>query len=195
MKFSLSEITDLIRARRTIYPKDYSERVVHKEILERVLSNATWAPTHGMTQPWRFSVYSGDGRTALSNFLGDEYRRITPPEKFLQKKFDNMTLRPLQSSVVIGLGMERDPNGKIGERDELFAVACAVQNMYLTCTAYGLGGFWATGGALTGTGMRQFLGLGDTGQALGLFYMGYPAIEWPKGHRKPLDQVVRWVEF
>ena len=125
MKFSLSEITDLIRARRTIYPKDYSERVVHKEIVERVLSNATWAPTHGMTQPWRFSVYSGDGRTALSNFLGDEYRRITPPEKFLQKKFDNMTLRPLQSSVVIGLGMERDPNGKIGERDELFAVACA----------------------------------------------------------------------
>lgn len=194
MKFSVSEITDLIRHRRTIYPKDYTDRVVHREIVERVLSNGTWAPTHGMTQPWRFTVFSGAGRTTLSNFLGEEYRRITPPEKFLQKKFDTLTQRPLQSSVVIGLSMERDPAGKISERDELLATASAVQNMYLTSAAYGLGAFWATGGALTGAGMRAFLGLPESGQALGLFYMGYPAVEWPKGYRKPLDQVVTWVE-
>jgi len=193
MKFSVSEITDLIRHRRTIYPKDYTDREVHREIVERVLSNGTWAPTHGMTQPWRFTVYTGDGRLALSTFLGEEYRRITPPEKFFQKKFDTMTQRPLQSSVVIGLGMERDPAGKISERDELMATASAVQNMYLTCAAYGLGAFWATGGPLTGEGMRNRLGLSGNGQALGLFYIGYPAIEWPKGYRKPLDQVVSWV--
>ncbi len=192
MKFSVSEITDLIRHRRTIYPKDYTDREVHREIIERVLSNGTWAPTHGMTQPWRFTVFTGEGRVALSTFLGEEYRRITPPEKFLQKKFDNVTQRPLQSTVVIGLGMERDPAGKISERDELLATASAVQNMYLTCAAYGLGAFWATGGALTGAGMREHLGLGENGQALGLFYIGYPAIEWPKGYRKPLDQVVVW---
>lgn len=194
MKFSLSEVTDLIRHRRTIYPKDYTDRLVHREIVERVLTNATWAPTHGMTQPWRFTVYTGAGRSRLATFLGEEYRRITPPEKFLQKKFDTLVQRPLQSSVVIGLGMQRDPNGKIGERDELLATACAVQNMHLTCAAYGLGAFWATGGAMTGAGMRQFLGLGDADQALGLFFMGYPGIEWPKGYRKPLDQVAVWVE-
>ncbi len=194
MKFSVSEITELIRHRRTIYPKDHTDRVVHKEIIERVLSNGTWAPTHGMTQPWRFTVFTGEGRNKLSTFLGEEYTRITPTEKFLPRKFENLTQRPLQSSVVIGLGMERDPAGKISERDELFAVACAVQNMYLTCAAYGLGGFWATGAALTGNGMREFLGLGAEGQALGLFFIGYPGIEWPKGYRKPLDQVVKWVE-
>jgi len=194
MKFSLSEITDLIRHRRTIYPKDYTDRVVQREMVERILTNATWAPTHGMTQPWRFSVYTGEGRVALSTFLGEEYRRITPAEKFLPKKFETMTQRPLQSSVVIGIGMERDQSARISERDELLATACAVQNMYLTCTAYGLGAFWSTGGALTGDGMRRFQGLGEQGQALGLFYMGYPAVEWPKGYRKPLDQLVRWVE-
>ncbi|HMC97560.1 MAG TPA: nitroreductase [Flavobacteriales bacterium] len=192
MKFSVSEITDLIRHRRTIYPKDYTPREVHREIVERVLTNATWAPTHGMTQPWRFGVFSGPARERLSTFLGEEYRRITPPEKFLQKKFDNVTQRPLQSSVVIALGLARDPSGKISERDELLAVACAVQNMFLTCTAYGLGAFWATGGALTGTGMRDFIGLGEQDQAMGLFYIGYPAIDWPKGYRKPLDQLVTW---
>lgn len=192
MKFSLSEITDLIRHRRTIQPRDYTDRLVHREIVERVIGNGTWAPNHGMTQPWRFTVFMGDARQQLSAFLGEEYRRITPPEKFLQKKFDNVTQRPLQSTVVIGLGMERDPNGKISEREEIQACACAVQNMYLTATAYGLGAFWATGAALTGDGMRAFLGLPEHGLALGLFYMGYPAVEWPKSHRKPLENLVQW---
>lgn len=192
MKFSLSEITDLIRHRRSIQPKDYSPRLVHREMVERVISNGTWAPNHGMTQPWRFTVFMGEARHELSSFLGEEYTRLTPPEKFLQKKYDNMTQRPLQSSVVIGLGLERDPNGKISEREEIQACACAVQNMFLTATAYGLGSFWATGPALTSDGMRRFLGLSDTGLALGLFYMGYAETEWPRSHRKPLEHVVQW---
>lgn len=194
MKFSVSEITDLIRHRRTIYPKDYTDRVVHRELVERILTNATYAPTHGMTQPWRFTVYSGAARQELSTFLGAEYRNITAPEKFMQRKFDSITERPLQSTVVIALGMVREPQGKISERDELLAVACAVQNMYLTCAAYGLGAFWATGAPMTGSAMRDFIGLGAADKALGLFFIGYPAIEWPKGYRRPLDQVVIWKE-
>jgi nitroreductase len=192
MKFSVSEISDLIKSRRTIYPKDYTDREVHREIIERVLTNASWAPTHGMTQPWRFTVFTGEARKRLSDFLGQEYTRSTPVEKFLQRKFENLTQRPLQSSVVVAIGMARDPQGKINERDELLAVACAVQNMHLTCTAYGLGAFWATGGPMTGTAMRAFLDLGPNDQALGLFYIGYSAMEWPKGYRKPLDQFVTW---
>jgi nitroreductase len=161
-------------------------------VVERILTNATWAPSHGMTQPWRFTVFTGDARQRLATFLGKEYTRNTPAEKFMQRKYDNVTQRPLQSSVVIALGMVRDPQGKISERDELLAMACAVQNMHLTCAAYGLGGFWATGGPMTGSGMRDFLGLGPNDQALGLFFVGYPAIEWPKGYRRPLDQVVKW---
>ncbi|MCC6939844.1 MAG: nitroreductase [Flavobacteriales bacterium] len=193
MKFSISEISDLIRQRRTIHPKDYSPREVHRELVERILTNGTWAPTHGMTQPWRFTVFTGTARTRLSSFLGETYRRTTAPEKFLQRKFDNITQRPLQSTVVIGLGMVRDPNGKISERDEQLAVACAVQNMQLTCAAYGLGAFWATSGVAMGSEMRDFLGLGPNDQALGLLFIGYPEGEWPKGQRKPLDQVSTWL--
>jgi nitroreductase len=194
MRHSPSELTAIIQDRRTIYPKDHSPREVARELVEQVLRNGTWAPTHGMTQPWRFTVFTGAARQRLSDFLGAHYRRETPPEQFLQRKFDNLTQRPLQSSVVIGLGMVRDPKGKISERDEMLAVACAVQNMHLTCTAHGLGGFWATGGPVTGTAMRDFLGLGENGMAMGLFFMGYPAIEWPKGHRIPLEHVTTWLD-
>ncbi|HEX2617165.1 MAG TPA: nitroreductase [Flavobacteriales bacterium] len=193
MRHSVSDITAIIQDRRTIQPKDYTAREVQRDIIDRVLGNAVWAPTHGMTQPWRFTVFTGEGRTRLSEFLGAEYTRLTPPEKFLPKKFENHTQRPLQSTVVIALCMARDPNRKIPLIEEQLSVACAVQNMHLTCTAYGLGGFWSTGAAITGPGMRTFLGLGEEDQCLGLFYMGYPSVEWPKGYRKPLPDFVRYV--
>lgn len=194
MRYSVSDLSDLIRDRRTIYPKDLTDRVVQRDIIERLLQNATWAPSHGMTQPWRFTVFRGDGRKRLSEFLGNEYTRITAPEKFMQRKYDNHVQRPLQASVTIALGMARDASGKISELDEMLATACAVQNMHLTCTAYGLGAFWATGAALTGEGMRDFLGLGAQDRCLGLFFVGYPSIPWPKGYRKPYPDLVRWVE-
>lgn len=192
MKYSVSELSQVIQDRRTIQPKDYSSREVHRDIIERVVRNAVWAPNHGMTQPWRFTVFTGEGRQRLATFLGEEYTRITPPEKFMQRKYDSHVERPLQSSVVIALGLARDPKGKISELEEMLAMACAVQNMYLTCTAYGLGAFWSTGSASTGPGIRDFLGLGPNDRCLGLFYLGYPAVEWPKGYRKPWVDFVRW---
>ena len=57
MKYNLSEITAVIQDRRSIAPEDYSDRKVHREIIEDVLNNAKWAPTHGMVQPWRFKIF------------------------------------------------------------------------------------------------------------------------------------------
>ncbi|HMQ76230.1 MAG TPA: nitroreductase [Flavobacteriales bacterium] len=192
MRHSVSDLTAVIRDRRTIQPNDMSDRVVQRDMVELILSNATWAPNHGMTQPWRFVVFAGDARHRLSAFMGEEYTRITPPEKFMPRKHENAVQRPLQASVVVALGMARDPRGKISELEEQLAVACAVQNMHLTCTAYGLGGFWGTGAVVTGDGMRRFIGLAEGDRCMGLFYMGYPAVDWPKGYRKPLPDVMSW---
>ncbi len=192
MRHSVSEITAIIRDRRTIQPKDFSPREVQRDIIDQVLGNAVWAPTHGMTQPWRFVVFTGTARQRLSDFMGAEYKRCTPPERFLQRKYDNHVQRPLQSSVVVALGMARDPNGKIVLHEEQYSVACAVQNMHLTCTAFGLGALWSTSAAVTGASMVEFLGLHPQDRCLGLFFLGYPAVEWPKGYRKPLPEFVRY---
>ena len=44
-------------------------------------------------------------------------------------------------SGVIGI---RDETEKIHEIEEVEAVACAIQNILLTATAYGLGVFWSS---------------------------------------------------
>ena len=94
MKYNLSEITDIIKNRRTIYPKFFSSRKVHKEIIEHLLNNATWAPTHGNTQPWKFQVYMGDSREKLSKNLGELYQLFTPKELYKEGKFKKISSRP-----------------------------------------------------------------------------------------------------
>lgn len=193
MRFNLSEINELIRSRRTIYPEQFSSRKVHREQIELILNNAIWAPTHGNTQPWRFKVFVEDGLNSLSGFLGKTYLAITPEEKQSDVKLSKMLKRPLQSSVVIAVCMERQAEEKILEIEEIEAVACAIQNMHLTCTAYGLGGFWSTPKLIYHPLTNEFLGLGEKDKCLGLFYIGYPDIEWPKAHRKPLEYITEWI--
>lgn len=194
MRYNLSEITDIIKDRRTIYPEQYSERKVHREQIEKILQNAIWAPTHGKTQPWRFKVFLDNGKTKLSDFMAHWYLNNVPQEQFNEKKLTNLRERPLQSSVVIAICMERQPEERISELDEILAVGCAVQNMHLTCTAYGLGAFWATPALIGTPELKNFLGLGEKDKCLGLFYIGYPAIEWPKAHRKPIEYVTEWIQ-
>lgn len=193
MKYNLSEITELIRNRRTIFPEQYSSRKVHREQIELIINNALWAPTHGNTQPWRFHVFTEGGLQKLSDFLGKTYLEVIPAELQNDMKLAKLVSRPLRSSVVIAVSMVKQPESKIMELEEVEAVACAIQNMYLTCTAYGLGGFWSTPKLIYTKEMNDFLELGEQDKCLGLFYVGYPDIEWPKAHRKPLEYVTKWV--
>jgi nitroreductase len=90
--------------------------------------------------------------------------------------------------------MARDKDEKIPEIEEIEAVACSVQNMLLTCTAYGLGGYWSSPKMVYDKSMNEFLGLGEKDRCLGIFYMGYPEGDWPKSHRTPLEYVTEWID-
>lgn len=192
MQYNLSEITAVIRNRRTIFPEQFSSRKVHREQIELLLNNAIWAPSHGMTQPWRFIVFTDDSLLDLSENLGKIYLETVPAENQNDAKLAKMMNRPKLASAIIAVCMERDVTGRISEADELGAVACAIQNMHLTCTAYGLGGFWSTPGIIHTPEMNAFLELQPADKCVGLFYVGYPAVEWPKGQRKPIEYVTRW---
>ncbi len=193
MKHSLSDLRNLIRDRRTIKPENFKKRKVLTDQINEILNNALWAPTHGLTQPWHFVVFTNDALNDLANFMAETYKNNSKPESFLQKKYDNLITRPTLSSVVIAICMKRQEIEKIPEIEEVEAVACAVQNMHLTATVYGLGGYWSTGEVVYSDEMKQYLNLGAKDKCLGLFYLGYPDLEeWPKSHRQPLEYHSEW---
>ena len=70
----VASVEKLIKARRSIFPADYSGEAVSREALLRAMGAANWAPTHGKTEPWRFVVLQGP---AAYGTLQDAKRRAT----------------------------------------------------------------------------------------------------------------------
>lgn len=193
--FNPDEISRLIKYRRSIYPAQYSKEIIKKEIIYKILESANWAPTHKLSEPWRFTVFSGFGLNKLSDYISELYRKITSINgSFDESKFQKLKNNPLLASHVISIGMKRDAKERLPEIEEIEAVACAVQNMQLTATAYGIGCYWGSGGVTYYEEAKPFFGLDAKDKLLGFLYLGYPKSKWPTSKRKPIDDKVSWVE-
>ena len=191
MSLSIEQLNELIRSRRSIFPNTYINKPIPKEILEDILENANWAPTHKMTEPWRFKIFTGDSRIQLSEYLSTWYKANTPPEKYSEKKYEKTKKKPLQAGCVIAICMQRDQEERVPEWEEIAAVACAVQNMWLSCTAYGIGCYWSSPKSIIEA--NEFLNLRESEQCLGLFYMGYHKLPAIPGKRQAIQNKIEWL--
>ena len=192
--FDTNVVNKLIRERRSIFPRDYTGERVDDAIVQQILFNATWAPTHKVTQPWRFLVFTGEGLKKLAEFQGACYKQVaTAKGKFEQDKYEGLLKKPMQSSHIISIGMKRDEKKSVPEMEEIGAVYCAVQNMYLTATAYGLGAYISTGGITFYEEAKPFFDLGTEDRLLGFFHLGKTDYIPPDSKRKSVDEVSRWI--
>lgn len=193
---NFEETLELIRARRSIKPVDLGNAPIPEDLLRRLLEAASWAPTHGLREPWRFCVFATEtARAELAEFLAAEYERVTPAPAYKEEKAHKLRTTPMQASAVLVIGCERDPKGNIPPWEDLAATACAVQNLHLAATAAGLGGYWSSPDAAVGDGgIAQFCGWPEGTGALGLFYLGWvrPDAPQPRRMRKAVESFATW---
>jgi nitroreductase len=191
---SIGQINQLIRSRRSVFPDQFEkDKTIPEEIIWQLLENANWAPTHKQTEPWRFVVFSGEGRKKFASFQASRYKD-TAGEKFRQDKYDRLLSNPLLCSHILAIILKRSTEVSIPEVEEISAVACAVQNIYLSVTAYGLGGYWSTGGITYDPAARDFLGLEEQDRLLGLFFLGEVRVPSPAGKRGDIRKKTIWVK-
>ena len=183
----------LIQHRRSFGLKDLRPDPIPREQIELLLEAANWAPTHGKTEPWRFTVYTGEGRRGLGTALGEAYRLGTAPERFDPAGQAAQRDKVWQAPVWISVGAMLGTNPKIPDVEEIMAVASAVQNMQLLAAALGLGSKWTSGLTAVHPHTAAFVGLTPPARLLGFIYIGYPAGPWPPGQRRPIADKVRWV--
>ena len=62
----LEILNDIIRNRRSVYPNQFNGKTVSNEVIIELLLNANTAPTHRMTQPWFFKVFSEKSKLKLA---------------------------------------------------------------------------------------------------------------------------------
>jgi nitroreductase len=185
----------IFRTRRSIKPAAMDvSREVPRDVLLELLEDAHRAPTHGLTQPWRFQVFTGAARARLAEGLQELYDRVTPPVSRNEEKRAKIGAAPRLAPVVIAVAARVVPGGKIPEIEEIAATACAVQNLMLSAHANGLGGYWSTPAVTMSAEFAAWLGLDETHRMMGLLYLGYPQEGKPPAP-SPRDPLAAHVVF
>jgi len=192
--FNREEVNELMRSRRSVFPKDYTGEKVDDAIVRQMLENANWAPTHKLTEPWRFVVFTGDGLKKLADFQSELYKQVTQAKgSFDEKKFEGLKVKPMECSHMIAVGMKRDEKKSVPEWEEMGAVFCAIENIYLTATVYDIGCYLSTGGITNFEEAKSFFGLGQEDKLVGFIHIGIPKGLPIAGKRKTIEEKTKWI--
>jgi nitroreductase len=195
--FNADDLFAAILHRRSMGLARLKPDPVDRRLIEQMLEAANWAPSHGDTEPWRFTVFSGEGREALAE-LFDAAHQADQVGNPAARPHEGARKRAFAAPVWISIGMSpaRKEDGSLvmSEDEEIMAVACAVQNLHLMASALGLAGMWHSKGISIHPVVARGLGLEPPARLLGFFMCGWPATDWLTSERRPLSEKVRWVE-
>lgn len=168
------DVLDAIRTRRTV--KSYRPEPVPREMLERILEVARWAPNHRQTEPWRFRVLGAEAQSKLKQAAGGGAEKLERAPTLVVASFVPSVL-PLHA-----------------HEDEQ-AAACAIYAVLLAARAEGLASYWRTPGVLRTPEGRAAVGLPASEQSLGLLHFGEAEGDVPEApERGSLDAYVTFLD-
>ena len=187
-------LLDAVAGRRTVDLASLKPDAIPAATLRMLLDAANWAPSHGQTEPWRFAVFTGEGRRVLATTLATSLALLKG-----QQEPDAETLRLQQARqqlapVWIAVAAEPALKPSMPLHEEQWAVACAVQNLMLAARAVGIGSKWISNAPSLHPNTARSLGFSERSHMMGVLYLGYPAGEWPSGKRRPAADKVRWID-
>jgi nitroreductase len=127
--FNVEEVNKIIRGRRSMFVAQFKENdPVDDAIIEEMLENANWAPTHKLTQPWRFIVYTGAGLKKFADYQAELYKKRAEKNgtPFIEATYNKFKENPTKASHVIAILMKRTESSGLPLMEEIAATAMAV---------------------------------------------------------------------
>jgi nitroreductase len=179
-----------IRTRRAI--KQYLQDPIPQEWIEELLDAAHWAPNHHLTHPWRFHVFTGEGREKLvsarqaATRWGMEKRGQEVTDEALE--FARQKCYSAPAIVIVSMVNNEDP---IKDREDYAACWAAIQNFLLAAAARGLGSYPSTGDWIDQNFVGPVLGLTENERPVACVFLGY-ADQETMGKRLPVDRHTKW---
>ena len=175
------EFSNLARARRTSMIVD-QERDVPPETVAELCELATWAPNHKKTWPWRFAMFTGDGRARLGDLMAREMERTDFGDEIKRAKTRTKFLRT-PVTLVVGCAPHENETLHDENRD---AVSAGIQNLLLGATALGLASFWSTPALTQPAAVLELCDFHPDDRLVGMIYLGWSVQACPAPERPPL---------
>jgi nitroreductase len=180
----------------------FTDEPVDEETLRRCLEAATWAPSGGNAQHWRFIVLDSPEMRAVVQQAADAALKVIEPVYAMSRPAGDDTSRTARRNRAT-----YELHDRAGQRTSVLFVAYhnefasdflqgasifpAVQNFYLAARAQGLGACLTSWAAYDGEQLlRRAIGIPDEWVLAGHIVVG-----WPRGHfgpvrRRPVSDVV-----
>jgi nitroreductase len=190
---NFSTLQEIVINRRSSKPASMNGKKIDDQQIQQLLELANWAPSHGLTEPWRFIVYSGEAVRQFCSRHAEQYRETTPPDKFVPAKYEKQAHNGDLASHLIIVYVRRGSNPGIPALEEICSTAAAADNILLGAEALGIAVLWSTGGTVLQPVMKEYLGLGPEDTILGLLYLGYTDEPRRPGKRTPITEKTKWV--
>lgn len=182
------QVFEAISTRRSI--KRFTDRVVSRDEIERILAAAALAPNHRLTEPWRFYVLGPDARYAYGLALGDrKARKLTDPDAIaaLREKVAEEN-RALPCMIAVAMVTSDDPETR---EEDYAAVMMAIQNLALAAVELGLGTHIKTGAVMDTAAARKAVSVPEDQRIVATINLGEPAeMPTPKPRRAAVEYTV-----
>ena len=128
---------DLIRQRRSI--RKFKPDPIPREVLERIMTSAIWAPSSMNRQPWKFCVLTEEMRDRLASLHHQVFERI---EDNLRERYGDEGVEKRRSLYMdfaqAPVAVACFSDLRDGEPDRV-STAMACQNLILAATAESVG--------------------------------------------------------
>ncbi len=198
-------LLEWMRSRRSI--RRFSDRVVSRDDILRLLEAARWAPSNHNRQPWRFIVVQSKPQIsqladAVSRALSEKLKSMPAAASAYLAEFSHYATCFAQAPVLV-VALHKPPvsvsapllaglkNPELVSGEPL-SVAMAVQNLLLAAHTLGLGTCVLTGPLLVPDTILETLELPPGHDLTCLVAVGYPAESPPPPRRKTVEQIVEF---
>jgi len=188
--------------RRSI--RRYRPEPVPRELIQRLLTAAIWAPSAHNRQPWRFAVVTEPNRKeqlarAMAGRWQEDMEQEGIPAEEIQARLQRSRQRLIEPSVlVVGclsmIDMDDFGDPRLAEAERTMAiqsVALALGNLMLAAHHEGLGSCWVCAPLFAQDEVRVALELPADWEPQAIITLGWPD-EKRTSTRKPLEEVVVW---
>lgn len=178
----LSSPLSLLATRRSSLAKSMDEPGPGKTELSKLFEVALRVPDHGKLTPWRFIVFTDEGREKAGDVLAKRWRELNRDHGAETIEMQRSTF--LRAPVVVGVVSSTVASAKIPDWEQELSAGALCQNLLLGAIAMGFGAQWITGWYAYDRDVLAAFGLSKSEKIAGFVYIG-TAIEQPGDRPRP----------
>ncbi len=167
---------------------------IPRETIERLLDAAVRAPNHKLTQPWRFTVLTGD---AIARFAAlrsrHRLKRYEDPESDQARAAAEKIRKETAEVPAIVVVMYAVSDDETRREEDYGATMMAIANLMIAAEALGLGTYLRTGGIMSDPDVLTLVKADHGTRVVGVITLGYPLERQAPRPRRPAVELTRWM--